>query len=181
MEINEDVLTINPMENLLPGKQYAIQIAPTAITDLGDNPYAGIVAPDTTTWSFTTDNTPPLALSISPAGVTNATQGTRLLVQFDKAVQVGSGSLTIRKTSDNSVVETIDVSTPGAVVIDDTMATVIRSVTLAPNTAYYVNATCRGLRGHQRQPLRGHQRHHHLGLQHGGHGADPGRGFQRFK
>jgi autotransporter-associated beta strand protein len=48
------VLTINPALNLKRNKQYAIQIAPTAITDISGNGFAGIVAPDVTTWAFTT-------------------------------------------------------------------------------------------------------------------------------
>jgi autotransporter-associated beta strand protein len=48
------VLTIDPALNLKRNKQYAIQIAPTAITDISGNGFAGIVAPDVTTWAFTT-------------------------------------------------------------------------------------------------------------------------------
>ncbi len=46
------VLTINPAADLLIGKNYAIQLATTAISDPATNPFPGIT--DDTTWNFTT-------------------------------------------------------------------------------------------------------------------------------
>ena len=46
------VLTINPPTNLAISRNYAIQIASTAVKDLKDNFFIGIA--DDTTWSFTT-------------------------------------------------------------------------------------------------------------------------------
>jgi hypothetical protein len=60
VSVSGNTLTINPAANLTPGKQYAVQIAATAIDDLAGNSFAGIT--DDTTWSFTTaspDTTPP--------------------------------------------------------------------------------------------------------------------------
>jgi hypothetical protein len=45
-------LTINPTANLLVGKNYAIQIAATAVKDLANNNFPGIT--NDTTWNFTT-------------------------------------------------------------------------------------------------------------------------------
>jgi methionine-rich copper-binding protein CopC len=134
-------VTINPTANLTAGTEYHVWIDNTAIKDMAGNPYAGIVAPDTTTWSFTTDNTAPTATSLSPAAPTKALVGTRLLVQFNEAVQAGTGTVTVYKASDNSLMETIDVTTPGAVAINGKVAAIIRPVVLEPDTAYYVNAT----------------------------------------
>jgi autotransporter-associated beta strand protein len=135
------VLTINPLLDLQANKQYAIQIAPTAITDISGNNFAGIVDPDVSTWAFATDSIGPIAQSFSPAGASNATRNTRLLLQLNEAAQLGTGTFTIHKASDNSVVETIDVSTLGAVEFIGNKVSVVRSVTLAANTAYYVNAS----------------------------------------
>ncbi len=44
------VLTINPVADLVVGKNYAIQIDATAIKDLFNNPFVGIA--DDTTWNF---------------------------------------------------------------------------------------------------------------------------------
>jgi len=52
VSISAAVLTINPTDDLELGKNYAIQIAPTAIADEAGNNFAGI--DDDTTWSFAT-------------------------------------------------------------------------------------------------------------------------------
>ena len=51
-------LTINPTANLLAGKNYAIQIAATAIDDLAGNNFAGIL--NDSIWAFTTEAPPPV-------------------------------------------------------------------------------------------------------------------------
>ncbi len=130
---------IDPTANLTPGAEYYVQIAPTAIKDTANNAYAGIVDPDTTSWSFTTDGTPPTAVSLSPASPVTADPGTRLLLQFSETILAGTGAVTIRKTSDNSLVETIDVTTPGAVAMNGRVVAIVRTVPLAPGEAYYVN------------------------------------------
>jgi autotransporter-associated beta strand protein len=66
-------LTINPTANLLPGKNYAIQIAATAIDDTVGNSFAGIS--DDTTWNFVTaasDTTAPTPNPMSFATAPNA-------------------------------------------------------------------------------------------------------------
>jgi hypothetical protein len=52
VSISGAVLTINPTDDLELGKNYALQIAPTAIDDLAGNSFVGI--DDDTTWSFAT-------------------------------------------------------------------------------------------------------------------------------
>jgi methionine-rich copper-binding protein CopC len=51
-------LTINPTADLLAGKNYAIQIAATAIDDLAGNSFAGIT--NDTAWNFDTEAPPPV-------------------------------------------------------------------------------------------------------------------------
>jgi hypothetical protein len=51
-------LTINPTADLLAGKNYAIQIAATAIDDLTGNSFAGITSD--TVWNFGTEVPPPV-------------------------------------------------------------------------------------------------------------------------
>ncbi len=57
------VLTISPATPLLEGKDYAIQIAASAIDDLVGNSFAGIA--DDTTWAFATAEPPPIGLVFS--------------------------------------------------------------------------------------------------------------------
>jgi hypothetical protein len=52
VSISGAVLTINPTANLAAGKNYAIQIAATAVKDLANNNFAGIT--NDTTWNFST-------------------------------------------------------------------------------------------------------------------------------
>lgn len=134
-------VTINPTANLEVGIGYYVQIDSTAILDLSGNAYAGIFDPDTTSWSFTSDNTPPVLTSLSPATPTKAHAGTRLMAQFNESVQAGTGTVTIYKASDDSLVETVDVTTPGAIANNGGVIAIVRSVVLEPNTAYYVNAS----------------------------------------
>jgi hypothetical protein len=133
-------LTINPSSDLEIGTEYYVRIDDGAILDISGNSFAGIVDPDTTSWSFTTDETAPTLTGLSPSAPTKGHVGTRLLAQFDEPVQAGNGSVTVHKASDDSVVETIDVTAPGAVASIGDVIAIVRSVVLEPDTAYYVNA-----------------------------------------
>jgi hypothetical protein len=53
VSISGAVLTVNPTADLAAGKNYAVQIAATAVKDLANNPFAGIS--NDTTWNFTTN------------------------------------------------------------------------------------------------------------------------------
>ena len=52
ISISGGVMTIDPTDDLELGKNYAVQIAPTAIDDLAGNSFVGIS--DNTTWNFAT-------------------------------------------------------------------------------------------------------------------------------
>jgi hypothetical protein len=56
VSISGTVLTINPTADLLGGKDYAVQIAATAIKDLANNAFVGIT--NDTTWNFATATAP---------------------------------------------------------------------------------------------------------------------------
>jgi len=61
VSISGTVLTVNPTADLAADKNYAVQIAATAIDDTAGNSFAGIT--DDTTWNFTTIQTPYAAWS----------------------------------------------------------------------------------------------------------------------
>ena len=63
-----------------------------------------------------------------------------LVLTFDENVLLGIGDIKIYKTSDDSLVESINVQL-GSVAISGAVATVTRSVTLAAETEYYVLIT----------------------------------------
>jgi len=87
---------------------FYVQIAATAFRNGAGETYAGIA--DTTTWNFSTAALAAPALSsLTPAddatGVGAAT--TTLTIQFDKVVQGSAGNITLKRSSNNSVVESI--------------------------------------------------------------------------
>lgn len=81
----------------------------------------------------------PAVTSLSPANsATNISTSANLVIGFSKAVTAGTGNITIRKSSDDSVVETIPV-TGGLLSGGGTSSITINpSVTLEDGTQYYV-------------------------------------------
>jgi methionine-rich copper-binding protein CopC/lysophospholipase L1-like esterase len=131
------VLTINPTADLAGGKSYAIRIDATAIKDSSGNFFAGIA--DDTTWNFATDGTPPTVVTLSPAD--DATDGSpfgNLSAIFDENIQKGSGNITLKKSADDSVVETFDVATSPRVTVSGTQLTIDPTSILTGLTGYYV-------------------------------------------
>jgi len=72
------ILTINPSASLQPSTTYAIRIEAGAVTDLADNPFAGIAG---SSYSFTT-SAPPPTVAIT-ADATSLKAGQKTLVRFD--------------------------------------------------------------------------------------------------
>ncbi|MBF4694742.1 Ig-like domain-containing protein [Fusibacter ferrireducens] len=133
-----NTITVNPSTTLAGETGYYVQIDATAFDDVVDNGYAGIN--DTTSWNFTTEDiTAPTLSTLSPTdGASNVGVNDNLVLTFSEAVNVGTGNVVIKKASDDSTVESIDV-TSGLVTGDGTNTiTVNPSVTLAGETGYYV-------------------------------------------
>ncbi|HEY1041389.1 MAG TPA: Ig-like domain-containing protein [Candidatus Paceibacterota bacterium] len=89
--------------------------------------------------SITTANNPTIS-SLTPAdNSTNITTGTNLTMVFSTTISVGTGNILIKKTSDDSTVETIDVAS-GKVTGWGTNTIVINpDTTLAESTGYYIS------------------------------------------
>jgi len=93
-------------------------------------------------WTFvpSADETAPSIVSLSPSnGLTAALTNTALTIQYNEPVIAGtSGALTVRKTSDNSVVETITL--PSEQVSTNGPNGIVRlSSLLDTSTSYYVD------------------------------------------
>jgi Bacterial Ig-like domain len=69
VSISGNVLTINPLMDLISGQQYAVEISSDAIKDLDVTPnnYAGLLATSSPNWNFTTQAQPPLATVANPS------------------------------------------------------------------------------------------------------------------
>ena len=91
------------------------------------------------TVNFAVDTTGPTVSTLNPTdGAAGVTIGQDLVVTFNEAVQKGTGNITIHLAADNSVVQTIDV-TSANVTVSGAQVTINPPADLALNTAYYVN------------------------------------------
>ena len=109
VSISGAVVTINPTANLDLSQGYYVQVDATAIDDTSGNSFAGIS--DTTTLSFTAaDSAGPAIASSSPAdNATGVAVDANIILTFDENVVVGSGNITLKKSSDNSTVQAMPV------------------------------------------------------------------------
>ncbi|MGY9060180.1 MAG: Ig-like domain-containing protein, partial [Candidatus Puniceispirillales bacterium] len=101
-------ITVNPTADLESGVEYYVVIDATAFDDSADNSYAGISS--TTALSFTTSLSPTLSSSSPSDNATDVAVDTNIVLNFSEAVDVESGDIVIKKTSDDSVVEAINVT-----------------------------------------------------------------------
>jgi len=128
-------VTVDPTADALPETDETVEI--TVIAASG---YA-VGSPNTATGTILdVDITAPQITMLAPADDTTAVAiTTDLVMTFDEAVVKGSGNIIIKRSSDDSIVETIDVtdtkvSVSGAVVTVD-------PADLSPSTTYYVEVS----------------------------------------
>jgi len=91
------------------------------------------------------DLTPPAVTSFDPADeASGVALDTDLVITFDENVVEDTGNIDIKKTSDDSIFETIDVTDTGKVAIVDNFVTINPDGLLEDGTGYYVQiaATC---------------------------------------
>ena len=133
-----DVIEINPTNTFASGTEYYVVIDSDAFKDLTSNYYAGISS--TTELSFTTlDSTDPNLSSSSPAHLnTGVAVDANIILNFSEAVDVESGNITIKKTSDDSTVEAIDVTSSQVTGSGTTQITINPSSSLDGSTEFYL-------------------------------------------
>jgi methionine-rich copper-binding protein CopC len=133
-------LTIDPTGYLEGNTGYYVEIDATAVKDTANNFFAGIAG--ATTWNFTTgvaDTTAPTIATLSPAdGATGADLVANLVATFNETIQKGTGNITLKKTADNSEVETFDVATSPRITVSGASLTIDPTANLAYATGYYV-------------------------------------------
>ena len=101
---------------------------------------ANIIATDN--WIIFSDGglTNPVLSSSTPAnGATGVAVDANIVLTFSEAVNVASGNITIKKSSDDSTVETIAVTDSKITGTGTTTITINPSSTLASSTGYYLN------------------------------------------
>jgi methionine-rich copper-binding protein CopC len=143
--VNGNQLTINPKADFTSNTGYYVEIANTAIQDLAGNSFTGITG--NSTWNFqSVDAIAPTILSISPLdNATTVLLGENLVVNFSEMVQKGLGDILIKQLSDNSVVETINVTSPN-VTVNGSQVTINPIADFTSNTGYYVEITNSAIR-----------------------------------
>ncbi len=148
-------LTLNPSTTLSESTSYYINWTANTFKDITGNHATAVTA--TTTWNFTTgDFTAPSVSTRSPSDDSSGISTTvDLVITFDEVTRAGTGSLTIKKTSDNVTVETITVSGSQLSGNGSTQLTLNPSVTLDNDTSYYVTWTANAFKDASRNHTAG--------------------------
>ncbi|MDG0810270.1 Ig-like domain-containing protein [Cohnella rhizosphaerae] len=118
-------------------KSYYAVIDAGAFTDAEGNEYAGISGK--TGWRFATpDTTAPTAATLSPAqGATGVSLSADFVVGFSEPIVAGSGTVVIKRATDNGTVASYSVADTSKITVSGTQAT-IRNPGLADETGYYI-------------------------------------------
>ena len=134
-------ITVNPSSDLANDTVFYVQISATAFDDAAGNSYAGIS--DKTSLRFTTvvsDVTnPTLSSSVPSNDATGVAIDTNIVLNFSEEVIAQSGgNIVIYKASDDSVIETISVTSGQVTGSGTNQITVNPSSDLANDTVFYV-------------------------------------------
>ena len=118
-----------------PSNTNSIQrTSPGFDTDNNNTDFVSINPPTPTNSGV--DITPPTISSLSPASLSTGVPSSFLaIVTFSEAVQKGTGNIVLKKTSDNSVIQSIDVTTSFVTLSGSSMSFLIQSLDF--NTGYY--------------------------------------------
>jgi len=140
VSISGSTVTIDPSVDFTAATGYYINMAAGVIKDAANNNFAGISG--ATTLNFTTaaaaDTTAPTLSSSTPADdVTNFAVGDNIVLTFSENVAAGTGNIVIRKSSDDSLVESLSV-TGANVTVAGTTVTINPTADLQASTGYYV-------------------------------------------
>lgn len=133
-------LIINPSTTLDSETAYYFTIDATVVDDTSGNSFAGIS--NSTTWNFTTaDVINPTVSSLNPAdNATGVAVDANFEINFSEDVSTSTGNIIFYKASDDSVVETIDITNAaGLVTASSTSGLIINpTTTLDSATEYYI-------------------------------------------
>ena len=130
-------ITVTPSSDFDGATEYYVLIDATAFDDSGSASYAGISS--TTDLSFTTTNpVPTLSSSVPADNATGVAVDSSIVLNFSESVDAESGNITIKKTSDNSTIETIDVTGGQVTGSGSSQITITPSSDFDSGTEYYV-------------------------------------------
>lgn len=98
-------VTLNPTADLVAGREYALQIAPTAIKDASNNFYAGIATDTALSFTAATSIVPTLISSTPADDATNVAITVSPILTFSEAVFPGTGNIVLRQNIAGTWVE----------------------------------------------------------------------------
>ena len=105
--IQDNVIDITLTEPFEEDVSYAVQITETALQDAQGGYFPGIS--DLETWNFTTRNLPPEIYTLTPTHETNYVSiEPTIQIQFNEPVISGSGTVQLKRVSDNTIIESWD-------------------------------------------------------------------------
>ena len=135
--IKNNIFQINPTADLPQKTEIYVLIPIAGVKDLTDKDWTGFYTK--TDWTFTTDdttvptvtNTNPLdnAVDISPSA--------DITVTFDEDMQKGTGNILVKKSLDDSIIATLDV-TSNEISITDNVITINPNTDLPSETEMYI-------------------------------------------
>ena len=133
-----NVITINPANDFASTTQYYLQIDSSAFDDKSGNSFAGIS--DKTSLNFTSaDKEAPTLNSSTPLDdAANISVNSDIELTFSESVDVETGKIYIRKTSDDSLLEEIDVNSAQIAGTGTNVITVNPANDFASTTQYYL-------------------------------------------
>lgn len=139
--ILNNVVTINPADNLEHGTSYFVRVTEGAFTDNAGNSYAGIAGINA--WRFVTTSAPdtaaPVVTSYSPAGsATHVPVSAALSLTFNENVLAGKGNIEIVNAENGEVVKSIKADDKTLVSIANSTVSINTNGLLKQGGSYYV-------------------------------------------
>jgi methionine-rich copper-binding protein CopC len=130
-------ITINPSVTLESQTAYHLLIDNGAIVDTAGASYAGISSDST--FNFTTGDTRPTLISSTPSdNASGVARDANIVLTFSEIVDVENGNITINNSSDDSVFESINVTSSNVTGTGTNQITINPTSRFEASTDYYI-------------------------------------------
>ena len=131
-------ITINPSSDFVLNTDYYVLIDGTAFDDSSGGSYAGIGSATALTFTSFANVLPTLSSSTPADDAPNVARDANIILNFSENVTVQTGNITIKKTTDNTIFETIDVAGSKVTGTGTSQITINPSSNFEAETEYYV-------------------------------------------
>ena len=131
-------ITINPSSDFVLNTDYYVLIDGTAFDDSSGGSYAGIGSATALTFTSFANVLPTLSSSTPADDAPNVARDANIVLNFSENVTVQTGNITIKKTTDNTIFETIDVAGGQVTGTGTSQITINPSSNFDAETEYYV-------------------------------------------